>query len=208
MRTALPLLTTIVLALGANAHAQSMYSDPAGSPASTQGAKKPVATRPDSLILVDAAGKLVGTYLPVTGNVIVNVQNALIVATVTNQFDVNIPFGSLGEQSGSTLRWAIHGETWFLSADCSGPPIPLANSGLRPVAYTQDRTSGALTAYIGGTGRSTAKRANSVRQAALGGGPQGGQCVQQSPFGGSIPGFDVVSVVNLSQRFPGALTVQ
>ena len=170
--------------------------------------KKNPINRPDPLVLVDAAGKLVGTYLPVTGSVIVNVQNALIVAEVTNQFDVNIPFPSQGEQSGSTFRWTVRGQTWFLSSDCSGPPIPLAGSGLRPVAYLQDRNTGVLTAFIGGSGRSTAKRANSVRQQVLGGGPVSGACVQESPFGGSIQGFDVESVVNLSQRFPEMLTVQ
>ena len=208
MRTALPIFTIVTLALGSSTHAQSSSDDmsPTASPA--QAAKRPAFARPDPLVLVDAAGKLVGTYLPVTGNVIVNVQNALIVADITKQFDVNAPFASLAEQSGSTYRWAIRGQTWFLSTDCSGPPIPLANSGLRPVAYTQDRSSGALTAYIGGVGRSTAKRANSVRQAALGSGPQSGQCLQQAPFGGSIQGFDVDSVVNLSQRFPEALIVR
>lgn len=159
-------------------------------------------------MLVDATGKLVGTYFPVTGNVILNVQNALIIADVTNQSDVNTPFPSLGEQSGSTLRWAIRGQTWFLSSDCSGPPIPQSGNGLRPVAYTQDRNSGVLTAYIGGAGRSTPKRANSVCQQTLGGGPSSGECQQQAPFGGSVQGFDIDSVVNILQRFPSPLSIQ
>ena len=70
-----------------------------------------------------------------TENVIVNVQNALIVADVTNQLDVNIPFPSQGEQSGSTFRWTIRGQTWFLSSDCSGPPIPLASFALQSYVY-------------------------------------------------------------------------
>ena len=208
MRTALPIITTVVLAFASSAHAENISNDTPSAASSAQAAKKSTLSRPDPLVLVDANGKVVGTYLPVTDNVILHVQNALIVADVTNQFDVNAPFASLGEQSGSTYRWAIRGQTWYLSADCSGPPIPLANAGLRPVAYTQDRNSGALTAYIGGIGRSTAKRANSMRQAALGGGPQSGQCLQQAPFGGSIQGFDVESVFNLSQRFPEALSVK
>lgn len=208
MRTVLPILTTVVLAFASSTHAESISDDTPLAASSAQAAKKLALNRPEPLVLVDATGKVVGTYLPVTDNVVLHVQNALIVASVTNQFDVNAPFASLGEQSGLTYRWAIRGQTWFLSADCSGPPIPLTSSGLRPVAYTQNRTSGALTAYIGGIGRSTAKRANSVRQAALGGGPQSGQCLQQAPFGGSIQGFDVESVVNISQRFPEALSVK
>ena len=208
MRTATPFVGAIVIALAGNVHAQTYSGNPATAPLAPQATKKSPFIRPDPLVLVDATGKLVGTYLPVTENVIVNVENALIVADVTNQLDVNIPFPSQGEQSGSTFRRTIRGQTWFLSSDCSGPPIPLAGSGLRPVAFLQDRNSGVLTAYIGGTGRSSAKRANSVRQQMLGGGPASWSCVQQSPFGGSIQGFDVESVVNLSQRFPEALTVQ
>lgn len=208
MRTATSFVAAAIFAMAGNVQAQSISGATPNVPSSSPAAKKPAVVRPDPLVLVDAAGKLVGAYLPVTGNVIVNVQNALIVADVTNQFDISTPFGSLGEQSGSTYRWTIRGQTWFLSNDCSGPPIPLAGSGLRPVAYLQDRNSGVLTAYIGGSGRSTAKRANSVRQQVLGGGPGSGSCAQESPFGGSIQGFDVESVLNLSQRYPEALTVQ
>ena len=206
MRTAFSVFTTIVLAVGSIAPAYGTSDDVSQSPA--EAARKSMIRRLQPLVLVDAAGKTVGLYSPTSSSVILNVQNALIVADVSNQLDVNVPFASLGEQSGSRFKWAIRGETWFLSTDCSGQPIPLANTGLRPVAYTQDRATGTLTAYIGGAGRSTAKRANSVRQAALGGGPGGGQCQRQSPFGGAIQGFDVEHVVNISQRYPEALTVE
>ncbi len=164
--------------------------------------------RPQPPVLVDATGKIAGLYSPATTTVVLKLGEALILANVTNQLDVNAPFTSLGEQSGSTLRWAIVGQTWFLSSDCSGPPIPLASGGLRPVAYTQDRATGALTAFIGGAGISSARPANSVRQAALGGGPFSGQCVTQTPAGGTIQGFDIVQTMNISQRFPPPLTVQ
>ena len=170
--------------------------------------KRPLENRPEPLVLVDAADKIAGLYFPDSSTVELKFLDVRILAHVTNQFDVNAPFGSLGEQSGSIYRWAIVGQTWFLSADCSGPPIPLASGGLRPVAYTQDRSDGALTAYIGGAGRSVAKPANSYRQAALGGGPNSGQCFTQAPTGGTIQGFDIEQIVKVSQRFPAPLTVQ
>lgn len=170
--------------------------------------KKPDATLAVLPVLVDVTGNLVGPYLPVAGSVILRVQGAIIAAGVTNQIDVAAPYGSLGQQSGSTYRWVVQDQTWFLSADCSGPPIPLALGGLRPVAYTQEATTGKLTAYIGGSGRSTAKPANSVRQPSLGQGPQGGQCLQKTPFGGVIQGFDVEQTVVISQRFPEPLTLR
>lgn len=170
--------------------------------------KKPESKVPEPPVLVDATGKVVGLYVPSARTVILRLQDATIAASVTNQLDVNTPYTSLGEQSGSTYRWAIQEQTWFLSSDCSGPPIPLAAGGLRPVAYTQDKRTGALTAYIGGTGISTPKRANSARQPTLGLGPLSGQCSQQAPFGGAIQGFDVEQTVVLSQRFREPLTVR
>ena len=76
------------------------------------------------------------------------------------------------------------------------------------MAFLQDRRTGALTAYIGGPGRSAPRPANSVRQPLLGLGPQSGQCVQQFPFGGVIEGFDVEQTVVLTQHFPEPLTVR
>ncbi len=185
----------------------SNASSSAGSNDASQ-KKKPESNLPELPALVDATGKVAGPYVPSGQTVILRIDGALIAATVTNQLDVNIPFPSLGQQSGSTYRWALGEVTWFLSSDCSGPPIPLASAGLRPVAFTQDKRTGALTAYIGGTGLSTPKPANSVRQPSLGKGPQGGQCTQQFPFGGTIQGFDVEQTVVVSQRFPEPLTVR
>ncbi|MBC7514009.1 MAG: hypothetical protein H7234_06185 [Herminiimonas sp.] len=159
-------------------------------------------------VMLDATGKVAGLYVPSAGTVILRLEDAIIAAAVTNQLDVNTPFASLGSQSGSTYRWTIQELTWFLSTDCTGPPIPLASAGLRPVAYTQDRRSGTLTAYIGGSGRSAPRPANSVRQPTLGSGPLSGQCSQKTPFGGVIEGFDVAQTVVLSQRFPEPLTVR
>ena len=161
---------------------------------------------PAPLVLVDAAGKVAGLYLPSTRTVEMRLQNTVIAAAVTNQLEVNTPYSTLGQQSGSTYRWTVQEQTWFLSTDCSGPPIPLATTGLRPVAYTQDLTTGAVTAYIGGTGNSTPRPANSVRQPSLGLGPLSGKCNQQTPFGGVIQGFDVEQTFVLSQRFVEPLT--
>ena len=163
---------------------------------------------PEPPALFDATGRIVGLYVPSAGSVILRLEDAIIAAAVTNQLDVNTPFASLGPQSGSTYRWTIQEQTWFLSTDCSGAPIPLASTGLRPVAYTQDRHTGALSAYIGGTGRSAPRPANSVRQPTLGLGSLSGQCSQKTPFGGVIEGFDVERTVVLSQRFPEPLTVR
>lgn len=209
MRTATVIVAGAIVAFSSSAKAQIATSAKQANPVSdSQSKKRNGGYRPEPLVLVDATGKIVGAFFP-PGGVILNIQGVLIPANVTNQINLVAPFTDSGVQSATKYRWAIAGTTNFLTSNCSGPPVPLASGGLRPVAYTQDLATGVLTAYIGGSGLSVPKFTSSSTLSTLGNGPFSGRCTSGVPAqGGNIQGFDVEQTANISQRYPEPLTVK
>jgi hypothetical protein len=162
---------------------------------------------PPPPLLVDARGRVAGRYAPDSNTAILNINGVSIVADVTNQTGIIVPYSDQGDQSGSLYKWTAAQQTWFLSTDCSGPPIPVAFRGLRPVAYVQDANTGAVTAYIGSAGKSKLLPAQSYKQPSIGAGSQPA-CVRQIPARSRIQGFDIEQTVNITQLYPESLSVR